>query len=172
MATSPLLNFYRGQGTDHARRNLADLHRFDQQQLEAVHDYIQWLFPLPEGSGVNPQAPRLSAVDIAAFHAEPSLRARLRESLILMLEFWGMSLDSGGAVVPSPNFSVRAPNWLTPHNHNYLRITRVIRSIGVLGMDQEAHTLQVAMDRIAEHVGPEVISQETRAYWQRALTGR
>src|SRR6185437_16980358 len=72
-AGSPILAFYRG-GCDDRRRRLAEILAWSDARLEAVHDYIQWIFPLPEASGANPSAPVLSQADIAAFGADPGLR--------------------------------------------------------------------------------------------------
>src|SRR5262245_5587601 len=67
-AVSRLLDFYRGEGTDAEGRRLDDILAWRDGRLEAVHDFIQWLFPLPEPSRFNPDAPLLTPHDIAAFH--------------------------------------------------------------------------------------------------------
>ena len=46
-------------------------------QLEAVHDYIQWLFPLPEPSGFNVAAPVLDRDSIQEFRTRPELQQKL-----------------------------------------------------------------------------------------------
>jgi hypothetical protein len=79
-AMARLLNFYRGQGTDTEGRLLKDIWAWGDDDLEAVHDFIQWLFPLPEPSRFNPDAPRLTEHDITAFRSEDILRANLGQS--------------------------------------------------------------------------------------------
>ena len=76
---------------------LSDIHGFDFHELEFNHDYIQWLFPLPEPSGANASAPLLSKDDIAAFASDESLRKALLQSFELMLQFYGLDLVVGGA---------------------------------------------------------------------------
>ena len=61
-----IVAFYRGDGRDHRGRSLSDIHAFDFHELEFNHDYIQWLFPLPEPSGANARRRLLSKEDIAA----------------------------------------------------------------------------------------------------------
>jgi hypothetical protein len=51
--SSRLLAFYRGQAPDDAGRWLKDIWEWDDEQLETTHDFIQWLFPLPEPSRFN-----------------------------------------------------------------------------------------------------------------------
>ena len=57
---SRLMAFYRG-GRDDRGRRLEDVLGWDHHQLELVHDYIQWMFPLTERSMAQPSAPVLSA---------------------------------------------------------------------------------------------------------------
>ena len=90
MGDSPLVAFYRGDGRDHRGRSLSDIQELDFYELEFNHDYIQWLFPLPEPSGANASAPLLSNDDIARFQSDESLRKRLLQSFELMLSFFGL----------------------------------------------------------------------------------
>ena len=85
-----LLRFYRLEGPDAHGRTLLDIWAWDAARLEGVHDYIQWLFPLPQPSAFNPRAPILTQATIAAFHADAQLRERLLRSLALMLDFYGL----------------------------------------------------------------------------------
>jgi hypothetical protein len=77
---SRLLDFYRGLETDTQGRLLEDILAWPDDDLEAVHDFIQWLFPLPEPSQFNPDAPLLTEIDIAAFKSDPLLQANLMKS--------------------------------------------------------------------------------------------
>lgn len=165
---SPLLSFYRNSGTDHAGRTLADIRAFDHGELESHHDYIQWLFPLPEGSGVLPQAPRLSAADVAPFRNEVNLRIELLRSLDQMLDFYGLQRAPGPSVAPAENFAVRIPHWLTPGNHNFLRLTRIMRSLTLLGCRAEASALHGFLVEIVGQL-PGVVSARTLDFWARAV---
>jgi len=50
---SPLVSFLGGRGPDAAGRFLHDILDWDNAALEATHDYIEWLFPLPTPSADN-----------------------------------------------------------------------------------------------------------------------
>ncbi len=52
-----VLAFYRGEAADARGRWWRDILAKSDEWLEATHDYIQWLFPLPERSAFNPDAP-------------------------------------------------------------------------------------------------------------------
>ena len=169
-AESPLIAFYRGTGRDHRGRLLSHILGFSLDELEFHHDYIQWLFPLPEPSGANASAPLLSKEYIAAFASDESLRLALRRSLELMLQFYGLELIEDGAaeIVPSPYFAARSRDWLTPGNHNFLRISRILRSLSLLGLGRYAVALLNCLEGIySEHA--RVIGEMTLGYWRRAV---
>ncbi len=167
----PLLRFYRLEGADARGRTLADIWSWDAARLESIHDYIQWLFPLPEPSAFNPQAPILTEAAIEAFRADAHLRQRLHRSLTTMLGFYGLALATGPAVAPrialAADFAARSGDWLHAGNHNHLRLTRILTSLRLLGLEDHGRALLACLERIAgEH--PHAISATTLAYWQRA----
>jgi Opioid growth factor receptor (OGFr) conserved region len=166
---SRLVDFYRGQGTDSEGRLLGDVWGWGDDELEAVHDFIQWLFPLPEPSGYNPNAPLLSAEDVAAFRSDPLLQANLHKSFERILTFLGLSLVDG-TVREGPNFTDRSADvWLAP-NHNWLRITRILRSLHLLGLEADARAL---FDRLTalRQSGRFPIRADTFRYWTAAVAG-
>ena len=165
---SPLLDFYLGNGADTEGRRLVEICQWDDDQLEEVHDFVQWLFPLPEPSQFNPDAPLLSQEDIAAFRSDPALRRNLLISFERILRFLGLSEEKDGSIVADANFAVRAPDvWLAP-NHNWLRITRILRSLGLLGCRTQAQALFRWLEKqYTRRKYP--ITSETFAYWQAAV---
>jgi hypothetical protein len=168
MKMSQLLAFYRGEGTDAEGRSLQRLWSWSNDELEQVHDFIQWMFPLREPSRFNPDAPLLTAADVAAFRGDAFLRSRLTKSFERILVFLGLSLAENGTVVEGPNFSERVPEiWATP-NHNWLRITRILKSLALLGLDREAKSLFRRLEAFyTEHQFP--ITADTFQYWTEAI---
>ena len=170
MGDSTVVDFYRGDGRDHRGRLLSHIHQYSFDALERHHDYIQWLFPLPEPSGANPDAPLLSAEDIAVFHADASLRAMLLRSFRLMLQFYGLEIAEKD-IVRSAMFDQRSRVWLTPGNHNFLRISRILRSLSLLGLrDQAVAFLRCLEDIYEQHA--RIIGETTMGYWRRAVETR
>jgi hypothetical protein len=138
--------------------------RFDDAALERVHDFIQWLFPLRERSGANPDAPRLDDAAITAFRVRPELRANLRRSLDRMLSFYGLTW-AGDRIERSPAFGARR-QWLTPGNHNHLRLTRMLISLRALGLEAEAQALYRCLREIARDAGG--VTATTLQHWDAA----
>lgn len=171
LAESALVRFHAGVATDSKGRRLSEILELDDGRLERVHDYIQWLFPLPERSAFNPGAPILTPADLAAFRSRVELRASLHRAFVRMLAFYGFAeivMDQGVGIVPTRDFPQRAQNWLTPGNHNFLRISRILRAMTLLGLQDQAKAFLVALEALqAEHgdrFGP-----MTLRYWRQAV---
>ncbi len=164
---SQLLSFYRGEGTDSEGRLLKDIWTWNDNSLESIHDFIQWLFPLPEPSRFNPDAPLLTPQDIDAFRKDPLIQANLRRSFERIIAFLGLA-EVDGKIDEGPDFARRASFiWAAP-NHNWLRITRILRSLHLLGRPTEAAALY---DRLATFHRDRrfPISAETFRYWTNAI---
>ena len=169
MAASPLLRFYRHEGPDHRGRSLRDIRAFDTSRLEGTHDFIQWLFPLPEPSGASAHAPILSREDIEAFAAEPSLREELLNSLDTMLVFYGLQRRGAGesvTIARAPGYAVRSADWLD-RPHNFLRISRILRCLALLGCRPEARAFLACLEEIVRENGW-AVGPDTLGYWRRA----
>jgi hypothetical protein len=169
----PIIAFYRDGARDDRGRTLAEILDGSDDRLESVHDFIQWLFPLPEPSGANPDAPTLDAATIQAFRDTPAMRDRLHQAFERMLLFYGLVWSSStetGAVDRLPNFSERAQNWLWPMNHNHLRLTRILRSTLLLGLEAESKALFHALNAVYREF-PHRITARTHAFWIGAAPG-
>jgi hypothetical protein len=165
---SRLVEFYRGHARDTEGRRLEEIWGWNDDALEEAHDFIQWLFPLPEPSQFNPDAPILSADDIRTFRGEPLLQAHLQRSFERILRFLGLALAPDGKVVSGDNFAARVPDvWAYP-NHNWLRITRILRSLTLLGRETQARALY---DRLSEMYSGRryPILGDTFCYWTGAV---
>lgn len=168
---SRILSFYRGLESTDEGYSFQEILSWSDDRLEQVHTYIQWLFPLEEQSGANPSAPVLDRAAIAAFHEDTSLRQKLQLAFARMLRFYGFTLtppDSALAVARTVDFSSRARVWLSRGNHNHLRITRILKSLTVLGLKAEANEFLLALESAAEQF-PGRINDLSLGYWRRAV---
>jgi len=161
-----VLSFYRG-GRDDDGRTLKEILAWSDVELETVHDFIQWLFPLPERSSANPYAPVLDAATIEAFRRSEELQQGLRQSFLRMVRFYGLAFEAG-IVHQGADFAARSSNWLSPSNHNHLRLTRMLRSLCLLGMAAEADALFHALSDIYRAY-PTRITQRTYQFWTDAV---
>ena len=147
----PVLRFLEGRGTDGFGRRVEEILSFDDGDLERNHDFIQWLFPLPERSQAQPQPPILTAEEIAAIRGNSVARANLDRVVSMMAGFYR-----------------RNDHWLRPHDHNHLRITRIIRSLALLHSREAAERLLSMIDARVEAAGKPVNS-DSRGYSRQAV---
>ena len=164
--------FYLGERPDAAGRMIESVWSWGDERLEAVHDYVQWLFPLRERSGFNPDAPLLDDAAVEAFRSDARLGERLRVSLRLMLRFYGLRLEEderrGVVVTKSDEYEEKKRNWLTRGNHNFLRLTRIIKSLALLGLSEHARALFRCLSDIYKEEC-ERIGAVTYSYWEAAV---
>jgi hypothetical protein len=103
--------------------------------LERHHAYIQWIFPIRE-EGVNHLAQVLQLHEAQAIRADKKCLDRVRRSYEMMLDFYGIKLvdKETGQLERAENYKARF-NHLNSSFHNYLRITRLLKSLGELGFE-------------------------------------
>lgn len=165
-----IVEFFSG-GRDAAGRTLDDILSWDDERLEAVHDYVQWLFPTRQPSGVNPFAPLVTDGTVRVFAEDETLRTRLRHALDRMLTFYGLRRQGARIDIDAARFPARARTWLTPGNHNHLRLTRVMDSLSALGLRDDARALQrCLLDDVCPGAGAGPVSPRTVDFWRRAAT--
>ncbi|KAM4041227.1 opioid growth factor receptor-like protein 1 isoform 2-T2 [Anomaloglossus baeobatrachus] len=106
----------------------------DYDKLEHNHTYIQWLFPLRE-QGLNFYAKELTSYEIEEFKKTKEAIKRFILAYKMMLDFFGLKLmDKNGSVSRATNWQDRFQH-LNESQHNYLRITRILKSLGELGYE-------------------------------------
>ena len=167
----PIVAFYRGRGTDSVGRSLQEIRAWGNDRLEYVHDYIQWMFPNQVPSRFNPDAPLLDDDQIRAFHGDDQLQAELTRSFNRMMDFYGFEVvDKNGqtCIRPAKTWNERKRVWLNPGNHNFLRITRILTCLRLLGADGQAQAFMDALTRVYESEAKEVIGARTFQFWQSA----
>jgi hypothetical protein len=148
---SPLHAFLAGKGSDGRGRNIRDVLAFTDDQLEHVHDFVQWLFPLPVPSRAQPHSPILEGTDLEDIRQDPDAIANLRLAADLMLGFYG-----------------RTGAWLQWQDHNHLRISRILQSLRLLLGRAEAHHFYDRIDVMNRAAGSPVNPLSVQ-FWRRAL---
>jgi hypothetical protein len=149
--TTELVRYLAGRGTDSRGRTASDVIALSDRELERSHDWVQWLFPLPTQSSAVPGAPVLSEADIAAIRADATALATLQRAVDRMIVFY----DS-------------TDHWLQRFDHNHLRITRILQSVGLLLGAPSAQELYDRLMARHDSAGAPVNSHSLQ-YWRKAL---
>lgn len=153
-----LLAFYGEDGPNPSGYTLEQVLWWSDEDWEEQHDFIQFLFPTDEPSMFNADAPVLDAATIDRFRADPLLRHRLRRSFDRWLSFCGIIRADAALAFDRPNPDV----WGRP-NHNWLRVTRVLHSLNLLGLTTEAQAFFDLLTTTRSSIDP-----TTWGYWERA----
>ncbi|XP_054838006.1 opioid growth factor receptor [Eublepharis macularius] len=116
--------------------DLLETWQHDYAVMEENHSYIQWLFPLRE-PGMNWRAKLLTLKEIQAFKKSKDVMDTFVRAYKLMLGFYGIELtnEETGELRRADNYFERFWN-LNQYSHNNLRITRILKCLGEMGLER------------------------------------
>jgi len=147
-----LINFYTNNMPSLENIKVSDILKYTHNQLEECHEWVQWAFPLTEPSSVNINAPLLTDEIINSLSKDLNFQNSFK---LVAEKFWDFLHDS------NEDWN---PIWLTPYNHNFLRITRVIKSCLLLKQFELAERFfSYARDMYEKN--PEIIGETTLNFW-------
>ena len=153
--STALTQFLSGSGQDHKGRRHSDILDQDDHWLEYTHDWVQWCFPLFERSQAVMTAPRLKTSDeVAEIQQSAGCQENMRLGLIRYAEFLRDN-----------------DQWLRHHDHNHLRITRVIKSAKLLMSAEQAEDFFKYVLSQIDSRAQDVPSEVAINYWRSALSG-
>lgn len=141
-------------------------------RLEMHHGYIQWLFPVFENAGMNFESSPLSKEGAALIRADPDCCKRVIKSYRMMLRFYGLVLadERTGQLERDATPEERLDN-LNYSAHNWLRVSRIITSLGELGFRRYKAPL---IQRLQLEVGNGTLSNAAGScanFWAPLVTG-
>jgi hypothetical protein len=96
--------------------------------------------------------------------------ATLQRAGRVMLAFYGFTVTETSPlqIRRSADHQLRCRVWLYPGSHNFLRLTRILRSLRTLSLEAEARaTFAVLSQVVQEH--PFAVSRTTYGFWERAM---
>jgi hypothetical protein len=164
-----IVDFLCGQRSDWDGRWLTDIRQWEDEQLEDDHHYIQWLFPLTTESEAT-FSPVLRDFEVVELQNDPMLQEQMIISFCQMLTFYGFALrEKHGQidVLPSERHRARLRVWMTPNNHNYQRISRILGSLTLAGLGKYASAFFEALERLYKTPeGQAGIDGVAMWYWQ------
>lgn len=146
-----ILQFLRGTGPDIEGRYHADILKFSDEELERVHNYIQWLFPLREQSDAVPGSPFLyDDAIVEILRNDEAVQENLVNALMRMERFYE-----------------RNDHWLRQNDHNHLRITRILKSVSLLSSKENARDFYDFILRRVDSAKP--VTDESLEYWKQSI---
>jgi len=166
---------------DNKGRTLKEMQEFSRENWEGIHDFIQWMFPLPYESCFNPNAPILTYWEVEKCSKDWGYQQELIKSTKKYLQFLGFRLYQKGWLNKrwridkikdkSENDFYKNFNELWfPRNHNYLRITRMLQCLVLMGQEEIAQEVWKQLIFV-KCCWPNNVGDDTMVYWRNALTG-
>lgn len=158
-------------------RLLTEIWSYDDNKLESDHSFIQWIFPIEEISKHHFGAPHIR--DISFYKKDKQefeiIKKNILKSFELMLKYYGfeiagLSNEQGKVsvnIVPHKNYDAQSKKWKTPHNHNYLRITRILKCLILFDLRIYAEGFNKALYLIDN--SDRAISKRNYDYWFNAI---
>lgn len=143
-----IINFYLNQSPDHKGRFLKDILNFSYEEMEREHDYIQWLFPLPEPSFINEEAPLLDENTLNILKDDEELREIIKRMFNSIIMFF------------------LCTKWIDKP-HNYLRISRILRFLSLCNFHEDMQRLLGVALKVSVQ-NPGKVSNLTLKYWLNA----
>ena len=147
---SKIIDFLRGDAVNYKGKTLIQLQSMTDFQLERSHDVVQWMFPTDIASKNNQDAPVLSVEDIEIIKIDSVIKDAILLSLTRMIWFYEHN-----------DF------WITQKNHNFLRLSRILRCLWLAELKHDYVSLQKALDEVFID-NSFVIGEETYLYWKNA----
>ena len=149
------MNFYKflkNQGPDFKERYLKDIWKYNHEEIEKHHDFIQLIFP------TNKQS-------MSAFHQYYLKDIKEIENIKNDKEVRENILCSANWFI---DFLENNNHWKSGYNHNQLRITRIIECLKLLVSDEEAHSFYAKVISLIDDKNK--INKKTYKYWEDALS--
>jgi hypothetical protein len=157
-----LISFYLKESPNSDGRWLEEIWAWSDEDWELEHDFIQHLFPTDQASAFNADAPILDKHTIKKWHQDRLLQHNLRLSYERWLRYCGIERVNG-----TLHLAVRKPNVWGGFNHNWLRITRVLKSLTLLGLVKESQEFFSLLKEMRES-RMVAVGDETWRFWSEA----
>ena len=151
-----VIEFLRKKGTTDHGYQFDKVIGWTNEEWEMTHDFIQWLFPINETSMYNPDAPVLNQSSIKILSADPEIQKNLIVAFERFLSFCGLVLEEGKIQ------EYRSTSIFKYQNHNWLRITRVLKCLSLLGQKNLAIKFYNYLQTLKS------VDEETQEFWEKA----
>lgn len=130
------IDFYSGEGQNWSGHYINEILDFSNEQLEVIHNYMQWIFPTMEKSKFNENAPVMTEEIVKTFKNNPKCKLNMIKCFRRMLNFYGLKWEDK-IVIKNIDYRERSYDWIYVHPHNHMRITRILKSLKLFGFKEE-----------------------------------
>ena len=180
---NPIIKFYTNNqvlDVDLKPLTFEDIFWWNDDYLESRHSYIQWYFPLLEPSVQVPGSPVLDEESLFIIRKHSDAYSKMqRKAFVRMLAFFELRYSLLFKTIRCKNdWVTQKPKWVTvgEYNHNYSRITRIMKSLTLFGNDVLAQQLYrcliQANNNFHNTTGVKCFSDDVLKFWSDATSIR
>lgn len=165
---SQLINFCAGLNTTNEGLLLSDIIAANDLFWENDHTFIQWVFPTKNRSVYNPKAPLLTSEDIEFIKPltySHYIKSNFNDSFERFLRFLGLCIKNN-KIQFHIDEEYYETIWGVP-NHNWLRITRCLECLNLVGLHSQLKMLIEFLEKEHEKLP---FPFETIQRWEIAAT--
>lgn len=163
---SEIIDFYTNKPTK-SKYTLNEILAQNDDWFEACHDHIQWLFPIHTSSRFNENAPIITKEIAHEFSYNLEAVANFDKAVFRMLSFLGIDYKAGVFSL-ADNYDFQKYTW-NEFNHNSSRITRMLTSMSILGM--QIFSIKLYTFMFSNLMGKQHNLAKSLNYWADALNG-
>jgi len=160
----PILRFFLGERVHPNGKTIHEILNLSAPQIGPTGGIIQWLFPLTRPSTHVPSAPTLTPYELNQFRVDPKLRELYMIGVNRFLEKFAISVNGRtGSIAADWRTNKK---WKFPSYHAFMPITRILRSMKLLGFTEESVTLMKLLLLCHKRGGGDVIDKVTLDAWK------
>jgi hypothetical protein len=162
--TYPILRFYLGERVHPNGKTIHEILDLSGPHIGHTGGVIQWLFPLARPSTHVPGAPTFTPHELDLFRVEPKLRDLYMTGVNRFLEKFGIAVNgTTGSIAPDYGAMKK---WRYPSYHGFMPVTRILRSMKLLGFTAESVTLLKLLLLCNHGGGGNLIDKVTLDVWK------
>ena len=162
-----LLHFFLNNEDQRIPHRHEDIVVFTDDEVEAYHDFIQWIFPTSQPSRFNGDAPTIDENFAAMLYDNQCALQNYCKSCRRYLHYMDFDCNGDGNI---HTYHGGRPFYRLPY-HNFLRITRILQSLRETGHPQCSANLFTQMMDMLHATRNHPVSSTTIAYWQGTQKG-
>lgn len=145
--------FFRNESKDDLGRYFARIQHMSKFELEVNHTYIQRAFPLQEVSVHDRRAKAITDEEIEAIKKDRIAMGNIIFMVSVMEDFFGLP------------YTGKKPRFFKKGNHNYLRVTRILKFLKMMDMTEEYERFKSEIRTLCDSF-PEEVTKENLLHWE------
>jgi hypothetical protein len=161
-----IIQFYKNEISNEEGYYFDQVMKFNKTELERFHCFIQYLFPLLEPSEKVRTAPIITQEEIDIFKSDHLIRTKLKKAFFKMLDFYRLSYCKNGKSIEIKK-EVELLWWVKPYDHNLLRMTRMLKSMKLLGYFDYSLSLFEVLKEYKNHHNEFI--KKSYLFWENAI---